>query len=143
MTGYKELTVLGAQRDPFRLDTPANHRLGEWLAATASGLGLGDRKIHLRGLHYMMIGQPKLARIGQAWRDGWLAGQQDGYRSGREDEAAERDQAWDAIARPIARGGQAHADLERTRWTVRGEQRTRETVSQPHPDDHPGREADT
>jgi len=26
---------------------------------TARELGLGDRKIHLRGLHYMVIGMPK------------------------------------------------------------------------------------
>jgi hypothetical protein len=54
----KDLTVLATQRDPFRLDTPANHRLGEWLAGTAAGIGLGDRRIHLRGLHYMMVSQP-------------------------------------------------------------------------------------
>ncbi len=27
----KELTVLAKQNDPFRLDTPANHKLGEWV----------------------------------------------------------------------------------------------------------------
>jgi hypothetical protein len=53
------LTVLDKSNDPFRVDTPARHRDGEWLADTAAGLGLGDRKIHLRGLHYMMIGEPK------------------------------------------------------------------------------------
>jgi hypothetical protein len=37
----KDLTVLAVQRDPFRLDTPANHALGEWLASIASSLGLG------------------------------------------------------------------------------------------------------
>jgi hypothetical protein len=52
----KDLTVLSPQRDPFRLDTPANHRLGEWLADAAASLGLGDRRIHLRGLHYMLVG---------------------------------------------------------------------------------------
>jgi hypothetical protein len=55
----KDLTVLSVQRDPFRLDTPANHRLGEWLAATIQALGVGGRQIHLRGLHYMAIDQPK------------------------------------------------------------------------------------
>jgi hypothetical protein len=55
----KDLTVLSPQRDPFRLDTRAKHRDGEWLATTAAELGLGDRKIHLRGLHYMVIGRPK------------------------------------------------------------------------------------
>lgn len=55
----KDLTVLANQNDPFRVDTPARHRDGEWLATTARDLGLGDRKIHLRGLHYMVIGRPK------------------------------------------------------------------------------------
>ena len=55
----KGLTVLAPQNDPFRLDTPARHRDGEWLATTARDLGLGDRKIHLRGLHYMVLGRPK------------------------------------------------------------------------------------
>jgi hypothetical protein len=53
----KDLTVL--TNDPFRLDTPQNHKIGEWLAETASTLGLGNRKIHNRGLHYMILGQPK------------------------------------------------------------------------------------
>jgi hypothetical protein len=54
-----DLTVLSPQIDPFRLDTPANHKLGKWLADTAATLGLGDRRIHNRGLHYMILGQPK------------------------------------------------------------------------------------
>jgi hypothetical protein len=53
------LTVLAKQNDPFRFDTPAGHRDGEWLAITAEALGLGRRTIHLRGLHYMIIGQTK------------------------------------------------------------------------------------
>ncbi len=55
----KDLTVLSPQIDPFRLDTPGNHKIGKWLADSAATLGLGGRKIHLRGLHYMIIGQPK------------------------------------------------------------------------------------
>ena len=55
----KDLTVLAAQNDPFRLDTQARHRDGEWLAITARALGLGDRQIHLRGLHYMVLGRQK------------------------------------------------------------------------------------
>jgi hypothetical protein len=54
-----DLTVLAPQNDPFRLDRPSAHRDGEWLAVTAQRLGLGQRKIHLRGLHYMIIGQTK------------------------------------------------------------------------------------
>jgi hypothetical protein len=53
----KDLTVLAPKNDPFRLDTPARHRDGQWLAETAAELGLGDRKIHLRGLHYMVLGR--------------------------------------------------------------------------------------
>jgi hypothetical protein len=49
------LTVLAVQNDPFRVDTPARHRDGAWLAMHADRLGLGDRKIHLRGLHYMLV----------------------------------------------------------------------------------------
>jgi len=54
-----DLTVLDKSNDPFRVDTPANHRDGGWLATTSAGLGLGDRLIHLRGLHYMVLGMPK------------------------------------------------------------------------------------
>ncbi len=50
----KDLTVLATQHDPFRVDTPAGHRDGEWLAQR-----LGDRRIHLRGLHYILIGEAK------------------------------------------------------------------------------------
>lgn len=53
----KDLTVLTTQHDPFRVDTPAGHRDGEWLAMQAEKLG--DRRIHLRGLHYMLIGESK------------------------------------------------------------------------------------
>lgn len=73
----KDLTVLAPQNDPFRVDTPARHRDGAWLAMTARDLGLGDRKIHLRGLHYMVIGREK--PDGTAYRNTdadwlWLSG---------------------------------------------------------------------
>jgi hypothetical protein len=55
----KALTVLATQNDPFRLDTPAGHRDGEWLAITARDLGVGARRFHLRGFHYMVIDRPK------------------------------------------------------------------------------------
>jgi hypothetical protein len=54
-SGLAKLTVLATQNDPFRVDTPARHRDGEWLATQAKALGLGDRVIHLRGLHYMLV----------------------------------------------------------------------------------------
>ena len=44
------LTVLARGNDPYRLDTPAGHRDGKWLAdCMASG------HIHLRGLHYRIV----------------------------------------------------------------------------------------
>ncbi len=55
----KDLTVLDKDNDPYRLDTPAGHRDAGWLATTARDLGLGDRQIHLRGLHYMVLGRTK------------------------------------------------------------------------------------
>jgi hypothetical protein len=81
--------------------------------------------------------------------DGWhaavrhlksLGGMCAAYADGREDEGAERDARWNWIARQAHAAGPAHADLERRRWTVRGEQRTRETHGQPHPGDYKGRD---
>lgn len=54
-----DLTVLAPRNDPFRVDTPSRHRDGQWLAAQLEELGLGSRSIHLRGLHYALIGRPK------------------------------------------------------------------------------------
>ena len=54
-----DLTVLAPKNDPFRIDTPARHRDGQWLAGTAAELGLGYGRIHLRGLHYMVLGRTK------------------------------------------------------------------------------------
>lgn len=53
--GLEKLTVLAAQNDPFRVDTLSGHRDGEWLAVQAADLGLGDRVVHLHGLHYMLV----------------------------------------------------------------------------------------
>jgi hypothetical protein len=46
------LTVLSAQRDPYRLDTPAGHRDGDWLARAVARFLEAEQRIHLRGLHY-------------------------------------------------------------------------------------------
>ena len=79
-----------------------------------------------------------MERIDQAWRDGYRRGDEDGYARGRQDEGTERDQAWDRIARPASRAA-PFREFERRRWAVRGEPRTRETFSQPHPGDYQGR----
>jgi hypothetical protein len=55
--GYsaRDLTVLSPQNDPFRLDTPANHRNGKWLAQQIERF-ISSEEVHLRGLHYRLIG---------------------------------------------------------------------------------------
>jgi hypothetical protein len=53
----KSMTVLSPQVDPFRIDTPANHRDGAWVRDTMDRLGIG--RIHDRGSHYSFLTQPK------------------------------------------------------------------------------------
>jgi hypothetical protein len=48
-----DLTVLSPANDPFRT-SEACRRDGEWLAAHVSDL-IGSRRIHLRGLHYVLV----------------------------------------------------------------------------------------
>lgn len=57
--GYSrsDLTVLSAQVDPYRLDTPSGHRDGKW-AATQLARAFGKkRRTHWRGLHYAIVAQ--------------------------------------------------------------------------------------
>jgi hypothetical protein len=54
----KSLTVLSPQNDPYRVDTDIGNRNGEWLANTLDRLGVTGQR-HLRGLHYILIGEPK------------------------------------------------------------------------------------
>jgi hypothetical protein len=54
----KSLIVLAPQNDPFRVDTDAGHRDGAWLASALDRLSITGHR-HLRGLHYILIGQPK------------------------------------------------------------------------------------
>jgi len=49
-------TVLATQNDPYRLDTPANHKVGQWFAEQMDRLGLLGRSLHLRGIHYALLG---------------------------------------------------------------------------------------
>jgi hypothetical protein len=48
-----DLTVLAAQNDPYRVDTPAGHREGQWFAEQFRRAGRS--RIHLRGLHYAIV----------------------------------------------------------------------------------------
>jgi len=53
----KDYTVLAPARDPYRLDTPANHALGKWLADAYREVNPTARRLHLRGLHYALVGR--------------------------------------------------------------------------------------
>jgi len=51
-------TVMKEESDPFRMDTPANHRDAEWLAGRITALRV-PLPIHVRGLHYALLGQTR------------------------------------------------------------------------------------
>ena len=57
--GYSraDLTVLSVQVDPYRLDTPAGHRDGAWLAEEFERAFGPHRRTHWRGLHYALVAQ--------------------------------------------------------------------------------------
>jgi hypothetical protein len=50
-----DLTVLSAQVDPYRLDTPSGHRDGQWLGEHFNRLIGRNKNIHWRGLHYVLV----------------------------------------------------------------------------------------
>ena len=55
-----DLTVLSASRDAYRLDTPAGHAKGQWLAEAYREVNPEGRRLHLRGLHYRLVGRVNL-----------------------------------------------------------------------------------
>ena len=65
----KDLTVLALQNDPFRIDTPAARRDGEWLAIHADRLIPVHKKIHLRGLHYILVTDEPIKPNGESYRN--------------------------------------------------------------------------
>jgi hypothetical protein len=76
-----ELTALSAQVDPYRLDTPAGHRDGQWLAQQLNKAIGTSRRIHWRGLHYVLVSgkRPVVKPDGQVYRNTdedwlWLSG---------------------------------------------------------------------
>jgi hypothetical protein len=72
----KDHTVLSVQVDPYRLDTPANHGVGKWFADQMERLDLLRRRLHLRGIHYALLGSTAMptgdhyANTGECWD--WL-----------------------------------------------------------------------
>jgi hypothetical protein len=57
-----DLTVLSAQVDPYRLDTPSGHRDGQWLARQLDRAIGRERRIHFRGLHYALVSTTNLTK---------------------------------------------------------------------------------
>ena len=53
--GLGNLTVLSAQVDPYRLDTPAGHRDGQWVLKQFKRVLKRGARIHWRGLHYAIV----------------------------------------------------------------------------------------
>jgi hypothetical protein len=78
VNGYSrgDLTVLSAQVDPYRLDTPAGHRDGEWAAAQLNHFFGRTKRTHWRGLHYAIVAQGNVRKPnGEVYRnddDNWL-----------------------------------------------------------------------
>jgi hypothetical protein len=74
------LTVLSPQVDPYRLDTPAGHRDGAWLAEQLELAVGSSRRIHWRGLHYAILAAGCIHKPnGEIYRNNdedwtWLAG---------------------------------------------------------------------
>jgi hypothetical protein len=77
--GRNKLTVLSPQVDPYRLDTPAGHRDGAWLAEQLERAVGPHRRIHWRGLHYAIVATGNIRKPnGEVYRNTdadwtWLA----------------------------------------------------------------------
>jgi hypothetical protein len=61
---FNDLTVLSSRLDPYRLDTPAGHRDGEWLAQQLDRLYGPTRRAHWRGLHYAIVADGRVRKPG-------------------------------------------------------------------------------
>jgi len=64
----KDLTVLDVGNDPFRVDTPAGHRDGQWLATIVDQL-VRTETVHLRGLHYILVTAEVVKPNGEVYRN--------------------------------------------------------------------------
>jgi hypothetical protein len=80
-TLYSRDAMTVMQNDPYRLDTPANHRDGEWLAEQLERAIGPYRKIHWRGLQYAIVAQGNVRKPnGEIYRNTeedwvWLSAQ--------------------------------------------------------------------
>jgi len=79
------LTVLA--NDPYRLDTPAGHRDGAWVAEQLERAIGRDRRIHWRGLHYAIVAAADIIKPnGEPYRntaDDWLWLSEDAGKAAR------------------------------------------------------------
>jgi hypothetical protein len=57
-----DLTVLSAQVDPYRLDTPSGHRDGKWLVDQLDRAIGRRRRIHFRGIHYVLVSSTSIIK---------------------------------------------------------------------------------
>ena len=57
-----DLTVLSAQVDPYRIDTAAGHRDGQWLAEQLARLYGPAQRAHWRGIHYAIVSDGKIRK---------------------------------------------------------------------------------
>jgi hypothetical protein len=82
-----DLTVLSAQVDPYRIDTPAGHRNGAWLGKQFAKLYRPGDRTHLRGLHYAIVQDGKIRKPdGELYRnddDNWRWLVEDAAKSAR------------------------------------------------------------
>jgi hypothetical protein len=74
----KDLTVLSVQVDPYRLDTPAGHQNGAWVAEHLARYVKSTKRIHWRGVHYVFVTKAPRKPDGSIYRNAdedwtWLA----------------------------------------------------------------------
>jgi hypothetical protein len=50
-----DLTVMSDDNDPYRLDTPAEHRIAQWFAEQVARFVAPDKRIHARGVFYACV----------------------------------------------------------------------------------------
>jgi hypothetical protein len=65
-----DLTVLDIKVDPYRVDTPAHHRDGEWVAQQIDKAFRPGQRIHIRALHYALVSQGNVRKTdGSVYRN--------------------------------------------------------------------------
>jgi hypothetical protein len=75
----KDLTVLAKHVDPYRIDIPARHAEGQWVARQIERDFRSGQRVHIRGLHYAIVAAGNIRKpnrkiyrnTGEDWQ--WLA----------------------------------------------------------------------